>query len=160
MNRKRTVVIVAVIIFIIALSLLWFKSRQGYNLLCDGDVNMTYSRGSEQDSLHATISLQLLPDYRGDINISGDVAGHSDDFHIFRTAQFHYTLANAAKGVVDITLDKVIFYAPDAEENILSFWTVNKKDVGTSMSLIFNQLDEERVMISNFYSPILICRKN
>lgn len=155
MTRQNIALTVAFNLILAAAALFWYFHTPPLSLVCQGNLDFSDRRAASLFNFEGSVTLRFHPDGSGYITLNGDVSKDAHRWQVSRQETFRWQ--HMQDSLYEITIRKIERYAHDELPDGVLEKYVAGLTLGNKRLLTLERTPEEAVVVSNFYSPLLIC---
>lgn len=155
MTRKKMALIIAFNMILAVVALLWYRHTSPFSLVCQGNLTFSDQRVTSPFRFEGGVTLRFHTNGTGYFTLNGDVINDQHQWQVSRQETFSWQ--RMQNSVYEITIQKIEKFGHDELpvgifEKYIAGLTLGKKRLIT-----LERTPEDAVVLSNFYSPLLIC---
>jgi len=155
MTRKKVGLIIALNLFLIVLAFLWYRHTPPLSEICQGNLTFTDQRDDNIFSFEGEITLRFHPDGSGYFTLNGDVLNDEREWQVSRQETFGWQQKD--NSLYEISIVKVERFGHDQLPDGVFEKYLTGVTLGQKRLLTIERTPQEAMVISNFYSPLLVC---
>ncbi|MGM8569702.1 hypothetical protein ACS6Q6_13210 [Enterobacter hormaechei subsp. hormaechei] len=155
MKHKKVWLILVLNLLLLGAALAWYVYTPPLSVACDGNLTFSDRRDNHEFTFDGEIIMRFHPDKTGYITLNGNVENAPDSWEVSRQEMFKWRHVEGA--LYEIIIQKVERFSHDAMppgvfEKYVAGLTLGKKRL-----LTIERRPHKALVISNFYSPVLVC---
>ena len=135
--------------------LAWYFHTPPLSVACDGNLTFSDRRDNHDFTFDGEIIMRFHPDKTGYITVNGSVVNAPRSWEVSRQEMFKWRHVEGE--LYEIAIQKVERFSHDAMPPGVFEKYVAGLTLGNKRLLTIERTPEDALVISNFYSPVLIC---
>lgn len=155
MTRKKMALLLAFNLVLMVLAVAWYYRTPPLSANCEGNLTFTDQREGNNFNFEGEVVMRFHPDGTGYFTLNGDIQHSRQDWEVSRQQTF--TWRHMQDTLYEITIVKVERFSHDALPNGVIEQYAAGLTLGQKRLLTIERTPEDAMVISNFYSPLLIC---
>lgn len=155
MTKTTLFIVVLLNLTIVMMALLWHNQQEQLALNCHGYLSFKDSNQRNQFSFEGLVVMQFSPDGSGSVNLNGNVAAAGEIWPVSRQESFswHHTQGR----FYDIAIVSIERFGHDRVPDVVLEKYVAGLMPGQKRQLKIEKTADSALILSNFYSPLLVC---
>ena len=155
MRQKKVWLILVLNLLLLGSALAWYFYTPPLSVACDGNLTFSDKRDSHAFTFDGEVIMRFQPDKTGYITLNGNVENAPQSWEVSRQEMFKWRQVEGE--LYEIVIQKVERFSHDAMppgvfEKYVAGLTLGKKRL-----LTIERTPQSALVISNFYSPVLVC---
>lgn len=155
MKHKKVWLILVLNLLLLGAALAWYVYTPPLSVACDGNLTFSDRRDNHEFTFDGEIIMRFHPDKTGYITLNGNVENAPNSWEVSRQEMFKWR--HVEEALYEIIIQKVERFSHDAMppgvfEKYVAGLTLGKKRL-----LTIERTPHKALVISNFYSPVLVC---
>lgn len=155
MNRKSLLVLLLVNLGIVLATLLWQRQQEQLSVTCHGNLSFKDSSQDNRFSFEGLVVMHFNPDGTGSVNLNGDIYAAQDVWPVSRQESF--TWRHTHDQFYDIAISRIERFGHDKVPDGVLEQYVAGITLGQKRQLKIAKTPDNALVVSNFYSPLLVC---
>jgi len=152
---KKLGLIAAFNLIVIILAVLWYRYTPPLSVTCEGNLDFADRREENNFSFEGEIVMRFHPDGSGYFTLNGNVFQALQDWNVSRQETFSWRHMHDT--LYELTIVKVERFGHDELPKGVFEKYVAGLTLGQKRLLTIERTPQEAMVISNFYSPLLVC---
>jgi hypothetical protein len=155
MTRTSLLIVLLLNLGIILASLLWHREQDRLSLNCHGYLSFKDSSRRNQFSFEGLVVMQFSPDGSGSVNLNGNIAATGEVWPVSRQESFNWRHTQGR--FYDITMVSIERFGHDkVPDGVLEKYVAGLLP-GQKRQLKIEKTADNALILSNMYSPLLVC---
>lgn len=155
MRHKKVWLTLILNLLLLGTVLAWYFHTPPLSVACDGNLTFSDRRDSHDFTFDGEIIMRFHPDKTGYITVNGSVVNAPRSWEVSRQEMFKWRHVEGE--LYEIAIQKVERFSHDAMPPGVFEKYVAGLTLGNKRLLTIERTPEDALVISNFYSPVLIC---
>lgn len=155
MTKTSLAIVLLLNLGIVLLALLWHRQEDKLALNCHGYLSFNDSNQRSQFSFEGLVVMQFSPDGSSSINLNGNIAAAGDSWPVSRQESFSWRHTQGR--FYDIAIVSIERFGHDrVPDGVLEKYVAGLMP-GQKRQLKIEKTADNALILSNFYSPLLVC---
>lgn len=155
MTKTSLLIVLLLNLGIVLAAVLWYRQQDQLALNCHGYLSFKDSNQRNQFSFEGLVVMQFSPDGSGSVNLNGNIAAADKIWPVSRQEGFSWRHTQGR--FYDISIVSIERFGHDrVPDGVLEKYVAGLIP-GQKRQLKIEKTADNALILSNFYSPLLVC---
>ncbi|HKS32600.1 MAG TPA: hypothetical protein VJS14_02630 [Enterobacteriaceae bacterium] len=155
MTKTSLLIVLLLNLGIVLTAVFWHQQQEQLSLNCHGYLSFNDSNQHSQFRFEGLVVIQFSPDGSGSVNLNGNIAAAGEVWPVSRQESFSWR--HTQERFYDISIVSIERFGHDkVPDGVLEKYVAGLMP-GQKRQLKIEKTADNALILSNFYSPLLVC---